>query len=99
MRPNVLLVVLDSVRAENTSLLGYTRETTPELKKFAEIVTVYSEARTSGKWSVPAHVSLFTGLAPDEHGLYGPTKSLKPGVTVFNDLQETGYRTGHCLVQ
>lgn len=94
MRPNVLLVVLDSVRAENTSLLGHDRETTPVLEDFAERATVYSEARTSGKWSVPAHTSLFTGLAPDEHGLYDPRRSLKPGETIFDDLQEVGYRTG-----
>lgn len=94
MRPNVLLVVLDSVRAGNTSLLGHDRETTPVLEDFGETATVYSEARTSGKWSVPAHASLFTGLAPDEHGLYDPTASLKPGETVFADLREAGYRTG-----
>lgn len=86
MRSNVLLVVLDSVRTENTSLLGHDRETTPVLEDFAERATVHSEARTSGKWSVPAHTSLFTDLTPDENGLYDPRRSLKPGETIFDDL-------------
>ncbi len=94
MRPNVLLIVLDSVRAANTSLHGYHRETTPFLSEFSKEATVYREARTNGRWSVPAHASLFTGYAASEHGLYSPTSKLKPEQTIFHELGEAGYRTG-----
>jgi len=92
--PNVLLVILDSVRARNTSLHGHDNETTPSLAALAAEATVFEQARSPGTWSLPSHASLFTGLHVAEHGLAGPTDVLEPGHTVFERLQEAGYDTG-----
>ena len=92
-RSNVLLVVLDSVRAANTSLLGHPNRTTPTLDRFAERATVYRQARAPGVWSLPSHVSLFTGLDVPEHGVT-IDRRIEPGHTVFEALAETGYATG-----
>jgi arylsulfatase A-like enzyme len=93
-RPNVLLVVLDSVRARNTSLHGHDNETTPVLESLADDAIVFTEARSPGTWSLPSHASMFTGLHADEHGLAGPTDKLEPGHSVFKELGDDGYDTG-----
>ena len=67
-RPNILWFVLDTVRAENLSLHGYARETTPYLDKFAERATVYTRAYSTAPWTPPSHVAMFTGLYTSWHG-------------------------------
>ena len=90
--PNVLLVVLDSVRAANCSLYGAPRETTPFLEAFAAEATTYTQARAPSNWSLPSHVSLFTGLETHEHRVT-VDDALAPGHTVFEELAGDGYET------
>ena len=90
---NVLLVVLDSVRAANCSLYGYRRTTTPALESLADGATVYQSARAPSNWSLPSHVSLFTGLETNAHRVTIHDE-LDPGHTVWDDLSEAGYDTG-----
>lgn len=92
-RPNVLLVVLDSARAQNMSLYGYERETTPFLETLAERATVYEQARAPARWSLPSHVSLFTGLETAQHGVYDEQYRFE-GDTVWDTLSAAGYETG-----
>jgi arylsulfatase A len=92
-RPNVLLVVLDSVRAMNCSLHSAPRATTPFLNRFATGARTYTQARAPSNWSLPSHVSLLTGLETHEHGVT-VHDALRPGNTVFDDLAAAGYATG-----
>jgi arylsulfatase len=94
MPPNVLLVVLDSVRAKNAGLTGHSRETTPFLSAFADRATVYEQARSAGARSITGHASLFTGRTVEEHGLTSADRRLEARSTVFETLQEEGYATG-----
>ncbi len=64
--PNVLIIVLDTVRAANLSLHGYSRRTTPKLDSIAASSTVFDQAYSTAPWTLPAHGSLFTGLAGSE---------------------------------
>lgn len=91
---NILLVIADSLRAQNTSIHGYQRETTPFLESFAEGASVYTNARAPANWSLPSHTSIFTGLYPAEHGICDEGKKLKAGNSIFESLQEDGYETG-----
>lgn len=91
-RPNVLLVVLDSVRAANASVTGYAASTTPFLERFAEGATTYRQARAPGTWSVPSHASIFTGQSVPAHGVTIDSR-MEPGHTVFDRLRERGYDT------
>lgn len=94
-RPNILLIVMDSVRAANTSLHGHEHETTPFLASFADESTVYEHARSPGTWSLPSHTSMFTGFHVAEHGITRARHSLTPGHTIFERLtDEFGYATG-----
>lgn len=91
---NILLIIADSLRAQNTSVHNYDRKTTPFLESFTEASTVYTNARAPANWSLPSHVSIFTGLYPAEHGIYDEGKKLKPGNSIFESLQQDGYETG-----
>ncbi|AZH26332.1 sulfatase [Haloplanus aerogenes] len=92
--PNVLLVVLDSVRARNTSLHGYRRETTPRLDAFADRATTYRQARAPGIHSLASHASIFSGAHVAAHGLTSHGAQIDPGRTVWADLADRGYDTG-----
>jgi arylsulfatase A-like enzyme len=94
-RPNILLIVLDSVRASNTSLHNYSKKTTPTLEKLAQQSTVYEQARAPSIWSLPSHVSIFTGESPHVHGVNTGEQTLESGHTIWEYLSsEFGYSTG-----
>ena len=59
--PNVLLVILDTVRAWNLSLYGYSRPTTPGLARWAARGTRFETAQSTAPWTLPSHASIFTG--------------------------------------
>lgn len=61
---NVLLVILDTVRASNLSVYGYDRPTTPNLAEFASKGVVFERAIATAPWTLPSHVSMFTGRWP-----------------------------------
>ncbi|WP_281194043.1 sulfatase-like hydrolase/transferase [Halorubrum sp. F4] len=93
-QPNVLLVILDSVRAQNVGHLGYPRDTTPNIDSFTERATTYLNARSPGIHSISSHVSLFTGYHVAEHRATSHSTSISPGHTIWEDLADDGYRTG-----
>jgi arylsulfatase A-like enzyme len=64
--PNVLLVVLDNVRAASLSLYGHNRPTTPNLERLARNGILFSEARSTAPWTLPSHASMMTGRWPHE---------------------------------
>jgi len=90
---NVLLVVLDSVRAKNTSLYGHDNSTTPFLDTFSETATTYAQARAPGTESISSHTSMFTGLSVREHGITNRRQRLAPGHTIWEELSREGYDT------
>jgi arylsulfatase A-like enzyme len=67
-RPDVVLIVLDTVRADHIALWGYERSTMPWLESFAKGATVYERALSASSWTLPSHATLFTGLLPESHG-------------------------------
>ena len=70
VRPNVVIVVMDTTRADRCSFEGYARPTTPRLDEFAKDAVVFTEAWSPAGWTGPAHASLFTGLRLEHHGFY-----------------------------
>ncbi|MFB6139905.1 MAG: sulfatase-like hydrolase/transferase [Halosimplex sp.] len=93
MPSNVLLVIMDSVRARNTSLGGHVSETTPFLSQFADRSTLYTQARSPGAKSLTSHVSIFTGLDVEEHNITSADDRLAPGYSAFDRLRDEGYET------
>ncbi|MBX0323117.1 sulfatase-like hydrolase/transferase [Halomicroarcula sp. F13] len=90
---NVLLIVLDSVRAQNVSLYDYHRETTPFLEAYSDRATVYTQARAPGIHSVASHASLWTGAHVEQHQVKRHEDELKPETTIWETLNKRDYRT------
>ncbi|WP_227134521.1 sulfatase [Halorubellus salinus] len=65
---NVLVVVVDSLRADHVSGFGYDRETTPTLDAFADEARAFSNAKAPASWTFPSIASLHSGRYPHEHG-------------------------------
>lgn len=97
-RPNLLLIILDTMRRDRLSLYGGSRTTSPNLDAFAHGATVYDRAVSAAQWTVPSHASMFTGIYPSAHGLTEADKALAGRIpTVAEQLQNAGYHTvGFC---
>jgi arylsulfatase A-like enzyme len=91
--PNVLLIVLDTVRADHLSPYGYARDTAPNLAKLAHRGVLFERARSTASWTLPSHASLFTGRWPHElsAGALGPLDGTHR--TLAETLQAEGYVT------
>jgi arylsulfatase A-like enzyme len=68
-RPDVVLVVIDTLRPDHLEAYGYERETAPYLAELARGATVFRRAFSTSSWTAPATASLFTGLYPNHHGV------------------------------
>ena len=66
--PNIVLIVLDTVRADRTDLVDPTLENTPSMLALGHSGAVYTQAYANSTWSLPSHATLFTGLYPHRHG-------------------------------
>lgn len=66
---NVILISIDTLRADHVSCYGYDRDTTPNIDALAADSVVFEQAITPAPWTLPAHASLFTGLLPSQHGV------------------------------
>ena len=104
--PSVLLVVLDTVRADRLSTYGAPRLTDPGLAQLAAEGVVFADTTSPASWTWPAHASLFTGEPPWVHGAHtrsdpGPEAGLTRDITALRGdlptlaerLSAAGYRT------
>jgi len=98
-RPNVLLITLDTVRADHLSVYGYPRETTPALESLAREATLFTHCIAAGNMTLATHASLLTGLYPYEHGAHDSPEAplgvpLDAGQTTLAEiLAAHGYQT------
>ena len=93
-KPNVVLIVLDTLRGDRLSCMGYNRPTTPHIDAIAAQGTLYTHAFSTCFWTLPAHASLFTGLHPLQAGATSETLHLpEDNTTVAEALSGAGYRT------
>lgn len=94
-RPDVLLVTVDTLRADYVSALGYPRPTTPHLDRLAAEGVLFARHYTTSSQTGPAHASLFSGLMPGEHGLVKngvPVPAAMPWVP--EEFARAGWSTG-----
>lgn len=68
-RPDILLVTIDTLRADRCSLYGAERATTPFLVELARRAVVFDAATSTSSWTPPSMASIFTGLPPRAHGV------------------------------
>jgi arylsulfatase A-like enzyme len=85
--PNVVIVTLDTVRADHLGCYGYERPTSPRIDALAGSATRFTRALATSSWTVPTHASIFTGRFPFEHGAHA--FAVEPGtVNNVNPLPE-----------
>jgi len=92
--PDVVLIVLDTIRAESLSAYGYTRDTSPAFDALAREGALFEDATAPSTWSLPAHASLFTGRWPSSHGAHAENRFLDARFpTLAQVLEANGYET------
>jgi arylsulfatase A-like enzyme len=103
--PNVLLVVLDTLRADHLGAYGYHRATSPNLDTLAAEGVLFENAFSAAPWTLPSHSSIFTGLHATTHGTGWEHPRLSDGRatiegkiaydfhTLSEELGERGYQT------
>jgi arylsulfatase A-like enzyme len=91
--PNVILIVLDTVRADRMSVYGYPRATTPALERLARRAVRFTRARATAPWTLASHASLFSGRLPHELGVEWATALRHNFPTLAEELGERGYAT------
>jgi arylsulfatase A-like enzyme len=100
-RANLLLITLDTTRADHLSTYGYFRRTSPALDRLARRSLVFDTAWAPMATTLPSHVSLLTGVWPLEHGVLGnvahggrrmrPSDTIVPVAELF---ERAGWATG-----
>ncbi len=91
--PDVLLVVLDTVRADHLGLYGYERPTSPNLERLAARGIRFDRARAAAPWTLASHANMFTGRWPHELEI-GWMKPMRGDVTTVAEfLGSIGYAT------
>jgi arylsulfatase A-like enzyme len=93
-RPSVILISLDTLRADHLSAYGYTKIHTPHIDSFAQGGTRFTQAEAQIPLTLPSHTSLFTSTYPFENGVEENGERVPAGVvTLASVLQTRGYKT------
>lgn len=91
---HVVLISIDSLRADHVGCYGYARSTTPHIDRLARDGVFFRTAVSTSSWTLPAHMSLLTGLLPEAHGAQSAYARLDPARTLLQEiLSREGLRT------
>jgi predicted AlkP superfamily pyrophosphatase or phosphodiesterase len=85
-RPDVVIVLLDAVRADHLPVHGYPRDTAPFLTSLASRAAVFDRAYSSSGWTSPATASLFASLHPFQHGVIWNIRRMRENEFRFSRL-------------
>ncbi len=93
-RPNIVLYVVDTLRADHLGTYGYSRETSPNLDDLAQEAIVFTNAHAQTSWTRPAVASILTGLSPEMHGVDEREEGMADSVvTLAEILGAANFRT------
>ena len=93
--PNVVLIVIDTLRADHLGVYGYERPTSPQLDAFAATGVRFARAYAPSSWTGASVASILTGRYPEVHGVKLHTSVLADGVPRLPEaFREAGYDTG-----
>ena len=93
-RPSILLISIDTLRRDHVGTYGHPRPTTPVLDALASEGAAFENAVSTSNWTLPAHMSMWTGLSPSAHQVEDDRDGLAPEVLTFVEtLRENGYAT------
>lgn len=103
-KPNILFILIDTLRADHLGYMGYERPTSPNIDELAKKSVRFKAAYGASSWTAPCVASIFTGLAPSVHGMMPPNSRTKaagkfsfrisPEIqTIAEALKGGGYKT------
>jgi arylsulfatase A-like enzyme len=97
-RPNVLIYLPDTLRADHLGAYGYWRDTSPRITEFSEGAVLFENAHSQSSWTKAAVGTLFSGLFPSRHGAIRREHRLREDVPALAQLlRDAGYRTAAIL--
>lgn len=93
-RVNILVYLVDALRADHLGCYGYNRPTTPQIDKFASQAVLFENAQAQSPWTRASVASVFSGLWPETHGAQDREHILSDKTTTLAEiLQRDGYAT------
>ncbi|MCG3128853.1 MAG: Arylsulfatase [Phycisphaerae bacterium] len=93
-RPNIILISIDTLRADHLGCYGYPRDTSPRIDALARESLRFQYAYAQASWTLPSHMCLMTSQYPHVHGVQRESQSLADaGVTLAEALSAGGYHT------
>jgi len=94
-RPSIVLVMIDTLRADRLGCYGFTGGLTPEIDRLAARGVLFKKVCAASSWTGPSVSSIVTGMYPDELGIHGLFDPLPPAAdTLAERLRDAGYATG-----
>ena len=91
---NLIVICIDTLRADHLSCYGYNRKISPNIDKLARSGIKFNQAYSQAPWTLPSISSILTSLYPSVHGAYGVYRKLSPNViTLAEILKENGFST------
>lgn len=91
---NVILITLDTVRADHLPFHGYPVMTAPNLSRMAQNSIQFKDAIAQSTWTLPSHASILSGMYPHEHGAIKGNTRIAPDVPMLPQFfKEAGYST------
>lgn len=92
---NVLLISIDTLRADHLHVYGYDRDTSPNIDRFAREAVLFEQNINTGGGTLPVHASMFTSLPPTAHGVWADNGRVLASerVTLAEQLHAAGYQT------
>ena len=85
-KPNIILISIDTLRRDHVGIYGYKKNTTPTIDNIAKEGIYFENAFSASSWTLPAHMSMFTGLPPSIHSVEEKTNTLSKDIQTVTQL-------------
>ena len=95
IKPNIIIISIDTLRPDHTGTYGYSRNTSPFLDELAKEMAVFENCYAHASWTPPSVASLFTSLYPTQHGSIGKDRIvlMEENITAAELFRDAGYTT------
>ena len=93
-RRNIILISIDTLRADHLGCYGYSRDTSPNIDALAREGVLFRRCYAQSSWTLPSHITMLSSLYPSVHRVTGNQDKLNPSVTLVSELlKKEGYAT------
>ena len=90
---NVIVISIDTLRADHLGIYGYQKPTTPNIDKFSQNAIIFEKAFAQSSWTLPSHAAMLTGRYPQKLDVEVLSDRLPQGSTITEILKNNNYQT------